>query len=124
MLVRNINTAFGDSIEFDSLEEMQEAIEELGYMPEDGLKEGRDFEYEYTDEEREAFTEAFIEAADRIAPDYDANIDAATPSPWCAPWSWSTSDKYVLTGDGAEADAIAFANKYAAQIREAFAVDD
>jgi hypothetical protein len=45
MTVRNINEKFGDQIEFDSVDEMGNAIKQCGYsLPEDGLKEGRDFE--------------------------------------------------------------------------------
>jgi hypothetical protein len=43
--VRNINEALGDSIVFESLEAMQAEVERLGYMPEDGLQEGRDYEF-------------------------------------------------------------------------------
>ena len=42
--VRNINEALGDPIVFESLEAMQAEVERLGYMPEDGLVEGRDYE--------------------------------------------------------------------------------
>ena len=49
-MIRNINTEFGDSVEFESVEEMEQAIRELEsmnggeWMPEDGLREGRDYE--------------------------------------------------------------------------------
>ena len=43
MTIRNINPELGDPVEFDSVEEMVAAVENLGYMPEDGLKEGRDY---------------------------------------------------------------------------------
>ena len=50
--VRCINEALGDPIVFDSLSEMEQAVAQLcdastgeSYMPEDGLVEGRDFEY-------------------------------------------------------------------------------
>ena len=50
--VRNINEGLGDPVVFDSLSEMMQAVHELdernpgeGYWPEDGLVEGRDFEY-------------------------------------------------------------------------------
>ena len=43
MTIRNINPELGDPVEFDSVEEMVAAVESLGYMPEDGLKEGRDY---------------------------------------------------------------------------------
>ena len=42
--VRCINETLGDPIVFESLEAMQAEIERLGYMPEDGLQEGRDYE--------------------------------------------------------------------------------
>jgi hypothetical protein len=46
--IRNINEGFGDisgeQSEFDSVEEMATAIEACGYMPADGLVEGRDYE--------------------------------------------------------------------------------
>lgn len=44
-MVKNINPCFGDSCEFDSVQDMSAAIAELGYMPEDGLKQGRDYEF-------------------------------------------------------------------------------
>lgn len=50
--VRCINEALGDPVVFDSLSEMEQAVAQLcdastgeSYMPEDGLVEGRDFEY-------------------------------------------------------------------------------
>lgn len=50
--VRCINETLGDPIVFDSLSEMEQAVRDLdelnpneGYWPEDGLQEGRDFEY-------------------------------------------------------------------------------
>ena len=44
-MIRNINDEFGDPVEFESVEEMEQAIQEMGYtIPEDGLKEGRDYE--------------------------------------------------------------------------------
>jgi hypothetical protein len=43
--IRNINEAFGESVEFDSVNEMIQAIYNCGYeLPEDGLVEGRDYE--------------------------------------------------------------------------------
>jgi len=45
MRIRNINSEFGMSIEFDSVEEMAEAIIDSGLnLPTDGLQEGRDYE--------------------------------------------------------------------------------
>ena len=44
MRIRNINPAFGDPVIFDSVEEMQSELIKLGYMPDDGLREGRDYE--------------------------------------------------------------------------------
>lgn len=45
MAIQNINENFGDPIVFDTIEEMGEAIRACGYeLPEDGLREGRDFE--------------------------------------------------------------------------------
>ena len=44
-MIRNINDRFGDAVEFYSVDEMKTAIENSGYeLPEDGLKEGRDYE--------------------------------------------------------------------------------
>lgn len=44
-MIRNINDAYGDAVEFETVEEMKQAIEEMGYtIPEDGLKESRDYE--------------------------------------------------------------------------------
>ena len=50
--VRCINEALGDPVVFDSLSEMEQAVAQLcdastgeTYMPEDGLQEGRDYEY-------------------------------------------------------------------------------
>ena len=42
--VKNVNEALGDPVVFESLEAMQAEVERLGYMPEDGLQEGRDYE--------------------------------------------------------------------------------
>jgi len=50
-MIRNINEAFGDSIDFETVGEMADAIRELGRLnpgegyavPEDGLQEGRDY---------------------------------------------------------------------------------
>lgn len=50
MAIRNINPELGDNVIFESVEEMEQAIRELEsknggeWMPEDGLKEGRDYE--------------------------------------------------------------------------------
>lgn len=45
MTIKNINAAFGDLIEFDSVTDMADAIRACGYqVPDDGLKEGRDYE--------------------------------------------------------------------------------
>ena len=42
--VQNINSAFGDAVCFDNVDEMAEAIKECGYeLPADGLVEGRDY---------------------------------------------------------------------------------
>lgn len=44
-MVRNINSNYGDSIEFNTVEELGEAIQQCGYdLPDDGLVEGRDYE--------------------------------------------------------------------------------
>lgn len=44
-MIRNINERYGAPIEFDTLEEMAEAIRACGYeLPDDGLVEGRDYE--------------------------------------------------------------------------------
>ena len=44
-MIRNINDSYGDPITFASVEEMADAIRECGYeIPEDGLREGRDYE--------------------------------------------------------------------------------
>lgn len=50
MAIRNINPELGDRVTFESVEEMEQAIRELEslnggeWMPEDGLREGRDYE--------------------------------------------------------------------------------
>lgn len=45
MKIRNINDNFGDAIEFASIDEMEQAINDCGYeIPVDGLKENRDYE--------------------------------------------------------------------------------
>jgi len=44
-MYRNINENYGDQISFNNLDEMAAAIEACGYeLPEDGLREGRDYE--------------------------------------------------------------------------------
>ena len=44
-MIKNINDTYGDPIEFDTVEEMEQAIEACGYaLPYDGLVEGRDYE--------------------------------------------------------------------------------
>jgi len=51
-MIRNINESFGESITFETVEGMEAGIRELdrinkgeGYaIPEDGLREGRDYE--------------------------------------------------------------------------------
>ncbi|MBR5705771.1 MAG: hypothetical protein IKX21_07375 [Deltaproteobacteria bacterium] len=43
-MIRNINENFGDPVLFDTIEEMAAELEKLGYLPEDGLVEGRDYE--------------------------------------------------------------------------------
>jgi hypothetical protein len=49
MTIRNINSAFGMSVNFDTVDEMATAIQASGYdLPEDGLKNGRDYEVVYT----------------------------------------------------------------------------
>lgn len=77
----------------------------------------------YTDEAREAFTEAFKEAADMYCPGYDYDTDAATESPWCAPWNWERVEGYITTGEGPVKDAYAFARGNAQQITESFLED-
>lgn len=49
--VRNINESFGDPVVSLSLEAFEAEIEELGYMPDDGLVEGRDYEYVTAEDE-------------------------------------------------------------------------
>jgi hypothetical protein len=45
MMIVNINEAFGDSVEFDTVQEMAECIQLSGYdLPFDGLREGRDYQ--------------------------------------------------------------------------------
>jgi len=44
MTIRSINDSFGDRVTFASLTERTGAIDYLGYMPDDGLVEGRDYE--------------------------------------------------------------------------------
>ena len=47
-MIRNINDCFGDRVEFDDIREFADCILLSGYeLPEEGLKEGID--YEYTD---------------------------------------------------------------------------
>lgn len=43
-MIRNINEKFGDSVLFDDIEQMRDCINDLGYLPVDGLTEGRDYE--------------------------------------------------------------------------------
>lgn len=47
--VRNINPSFGEAVIFDNLDAMTVALANINggenWLPEDGLKEGRDFEY-------------------------------------------------------------------------------
>lgn len=43
-MIRNINEQFGDPVDFENVEEMEQAILACGYeLPEDGLQEDRDF---------------------------------------------------------------------------------
>jgi hypothetical protein len=43
--VSNINEKLGDvGVHFDELQEMEDAVRACGYLPEDGLMEGRDYE--------------------------------------------------------------------------------
>lgn len=43
-MIKNINEDFGDPVLFSTVEEMAAELEKLGYMPDDGLVEGRDYE--------------------------------------------------------------------------------
>lgn len=44
-MIVNINEAFGDSVEFETVAEMEQCIKLSGYdIPEDGLREGRDYQ--------------------------------------------------------------------------------
>jgi hypothetical protein len=44
-MIKNINEFYGDSVSFENVEEMASCIRDCGYdLPEDGLKEGRDYE--------------------------------------------------------------------------------
>lgn len=44
-MIRNINDAYGDVVEFADVQEMEETILACGYaVPSYGLKEGRDYE--------------------------------------------------------------------------------
>ena len=44
-MIVNINEFFGDSAQFSNAAEMAQCILDCGYdLPEDGLKEGRDYE--------------------------------------------------------------------------------
>ena len=50
-VIININNNYGDCVEFDSVEEMEHAISYSGYtIPEDGLKEGVDYEIKQGDQ--------------------------------------------------------------------------
>lgn len=49
MRIRNINEYYGEDVEFDSVEEMEEALKNLfgdgvDHNPDEGLKEGVDYE--------------------------------------------------------------------------------
>jgi len=43
-MVKNINENLGDPVVFDTVEDMAAELENLGYLPDDGLIEGRDYE--------------------------------------------------------------------------------
>jgi hypothetical protein len=44
-MIVNVNENFGDAVEFNSVKEMEQAIIACGYkIPEDGLKEGSDYQ--------------------------------------------------------------------------------
>lgn len=59
--IRNINENYGDVVEFSSVEEMATTIRACGYdLPEDGLKEDRDYEVIDTAIIREVLDDARI----------------------------------------------------------------
>jgi hypothetical protein len=52
-MIMNINPHYGDSVEFENVSEMRQAILACGFeVPSDGLREGRDYVYvaEYASE--------------------------------------------------------------------------
>lgn len=91
MLYVNINENYGDQIEFDSLEDMKEGIQECGYdIPSDGLQEGRDYKLTYDPEEQDEFMNVF---SDNMPFDYDLDRDLESPHPWATPWEWDNNFK-------------------------------
>lgn len=100
--IRNINESFGESIEFDSIEEMEASIESMGYMPEDGLKGGRDYEtvakvteiqfFDYTREEQinDSATETIVEYSANIKIELEGRI-------FCAQWSGNEEEARMLS---------------------------
>ena len=105
MLYVNINDKFGDQIEFDSLEDMKEDIQNCGYdIPSDGLQEGRDYKLAYDPEEQDEFMSVF---SDNMPFDYDLNRDLESPHPWATPWEWDNNFK--VSDDPAE-DARVYAS--------------
>lgn len=89
MLYVNDNENYGDNIEFESLEEFREAIDELGYEePDGGLQQGRDYHLKYDENDEEEFISEF----EMNAPiGYDLNKDLQSSNPWATPWIWNNS---------------------------------
>jgi hypothetical protein len=80
MAIRNINEAFGDSVGFESISEMRNAIEASGYsVPSDCLVEGRDYEtvynFEFSHEALQNIDECDVNPFDDLAKIRDGRLN-------------------------------------------------
>lgn len=125
MKIRNINERFGDPVEMDSVAEFEESLKHMNgdenWLPEDGLREGRDYVYVFEDADKAEFIRGFESAAPA---GYDAakDDDGSNPCPWCAPWTWADEADY--TGSDPFFCGVMFAKRHYAEIEELLAEDE
>lgn len=110
---------------------MPETLEECATAQEDTvrsalrkIREGADplpyarfFATIYTQEDVEAFTAAFDEAAPE---EYIQSSDLDSGTPWCMPWLWESDPLTAGEGDTPESLARRYAEENSAAIRQAF----
>lgn len=73
---------------------------------------------EMTDDDRDAFAEAYAEEMAELEPRYNFKADCEGQDPWCAPWTCSSPSEYWLPGLTAEGNGRRWAHLSLAGVTE------